>query len=80
METTNTSAKRTEHIITPIKMFASIVWMTIISSPFFLALCCTEEWVALLGIVYGVIVWELCKKFMPKWMIANLKQLFREDD
>lgn len=79
METKNTT-NQSEPIVTPIKMFASIVWMTIVSSPFFLALCCTEEWVALLGIVYGVIVWELSKKFMPKWMIANLKHLFREDD
>lgn len=79
METKNTTTNP-EPTVTPCKMVASLLWLTIVISPFCLAICCAEEWVALLGIVYGVIVWELCKKFMPKWMIANLKHLFREND
>lgn len=66
--------------VTVAKMAASLIWLNIIASPFVIALCCDNLIVVAIGILYGIIVWEVSKRFTPKWMFDAMKYMFRTGD
>ena len=62
------------------KAVASVLWLNIAASPFVLALICDKAVVTFIGIVYGVLAWEMGKRFTPKWMRDTLSELVRDAD
>ena len=71
--------KKYEPKVTPAKFLATLVWINLIASPFVLALCCTDPIVTCIGIVYGVIIFNACRFWMPKWMRDAANEIFSSD-